>query len=356
MPVIGTQVSPYLEAGDWQFSYGYRYQKSDRHFVGDQEDKERESEHSQVINTIHLMDFSVTHAFSKRFSGTLALPVQFATRSSPIRDAEGDIISRDTQRANGIGDMVLSGMVWLLDPNEFLNTNVALSLGPKFPTGQDDVRHKATIRQGSNFIREERTVDQSIQPGDGGFGFVAGIQVFYTMFEKYTWFLQGSYLFNPRNTNGVPTFRTLAGEEVMSVADSYIGKAGLGMPIPFLDKYGFGCSLAGRVEGVPVRDVIGESDGFRRPGLAFSIEPGISWVYGNHLLGLSAPVALYRNRFQSVADQNAEPERHGDAAFADYLILFSYSWRFAGPARPTSPASSDTEAPPRVYIPAPVAQ
>jgi hypothetical protein len=45
---------------------------------------------------------------------------------------------------------------------------------------------------------------------------------------------------------------------------------------------------------------------------------------------LNVPVALYRNRTQSLTDiENSTPERevHGDAAFADYLINFSLAWR-----------------------------
>jgi len=334
--VIGTQGSPYLEAGSWQFNYGYRYQKSDRHFTGDHEDKERASEHSEVINTLHLMDFGVTHAFTRRFGASLAVPVQFATRSTPIRDATGDVIDRDTQRANDIGDMVLNGTMWLLDPEKYLDFNLQLGLGAKLPTGDADVRHMATVRQGNTFLREERTVDQSIMPGDDGFGFIVSFQGFWQFLENFTLFTQGAYLFNPRDTNGVPTFRTGSGEEIMSVTDAYLAKLGVGMPIPFLGQYGFGCSIAGRVEGIPTYDAIGNENGFRRPGIAVSVEPGISWSYAGHTLGLSAPIAVYRNRFQSVPDKEADPERHGDAAFADYLILFSYSWVFAGPSQGVS--------------------
>ncbi len=343
VPVLGTQGSPYLEAGTWQFNYGYRYQKSDRHFTGSHEDKEREREHSQVINKVHLMDFGLTYAFTKRVNGSVSLPVLFATRSSPVRNAQREVIDRDLQRAEGIGDMVIQGSGWILDPEEFLKGNIGLSLGVKLPTGQDDVRHKATVRTGNVFTREERTADQSIQPGDGSFGAILGMQGFYNFFEKFTGFAQGSYLLNPRATNGVPTFRTGSGEQEMSVTDAYLAKVGLARPIPFLEQYGLSLSLAARLEGVPVRDLIGSSKGFRRPGYAIAIEPGIAWSWKGHTLGVSAPVALYRNRQRSVPDDRAEPQRHGDAAFADYLILVSYSWAFGGPGQSSPSASAPVE-------------
>ena len=49
-------------------------------------------------------------------------------------------------------------------------------------------------------------------------------------------------------------------------------------------------------------------------------------VKGKNAVTLSVPVAIYRNRFQSVPDKARGA--HGDAAFADYLILAGYSRRF----------------------------
>jgi hypothetical protein len=344
VPVLGAQGSPYLEAGSWQLNFGYRYQKSDRHFTGNSEERARAREHSEVINDVHLFDFGVTHAFTKRINGSLSVPVLIGTRSSPVRDANRDIVGRDTQRAEAIGDIVVQGSVWLLDPEVHLDKNIQLSLGADLPTGDADVRHRATVRQGNDFFREERTLDQSVQPGDDSFGFIVGLQAFYVFLERYTLFAQGSYLFNPRDVNNVPTFRGGSGESVMSVTDAYIGKAGIATPIPWLEEYGFSASVAARVEGVPVNDALGEDNGFRRPGYAVSIEPGIAWRYGKHTLGLSAPLAVYRNREQSVPDKQATPNRHGDAAFADYLILFSYSYVFGGPEKPAAasvPATAD---------------
>ena len=38
---------------------------------------------------------------------------------------------------------------------------------------------------------------------------------------------------------------------------------------------------------------------------------------------MAVPIALYRNRTRSVADR-AVPGRHGDAAFADYVVFLGY--------------------------------
>jgi hypothetical protein len=50
------------------------------------------------------------------------------------------------------------------------------------------------------------------------------------------------------------------------------------------------------------------------------------YVRGKSAFSLGVPFAIYRNRLISVPD--AARGAHGDAAFADYLILAAYSRRF----------------------------
>ena len=93
-----------------------------------------------------------------------------------------------------------------------------------------------------------------------------------------------------------------------------------------LPKYGLAVSLYGRMEGVPVRDIFGGSDGFRRPGYAVSIEPGLLFAVKDYTVSVSVPVALQRNRLRSTSD--IKDNTWGDAAFADYLWQFGISKRF----------------------------
>jgi hypothetical protein len=134
----------------------------------------------------------------------------------------------------------------------------------------------------------------------------------------------------PEEKNGVKTFRRNSFEAEMSIADSYMGR--LGVQYLAWQKYGLTVSLAGRIEGVPAEDLIGGSDGFRRPGYAVSVEPGVSAMFGTWTIGVYAPVAVYRNRVRSVADfqQSAATgeHEHGDAAFADFSIIASLSKSF----------------------------
>lgn len=115
----------------------------------------------------------------------------------------------------------------------------------------------------------------------------------------------------------------------MSVPDQIALRAGLSYLIPVT---GLGAYLGGRWKSVPVHDLIGGSEGFRRPGKIFSIEPGLNYSFKSLQLNLDMPIALIRNRTQSVPDKETEAitgePRHGDAAFADYLINFGVTYRF----------------------------
>jgi len=110
----------------------------------------------------------------------------------------------------------------------------------------------------------------------------------------------------------------------MSIPDQYLVRAGTFASLPSLPNLAFG--LGGRFEGIPVRDVFGPDDGFRRPGYAVSVEPSVVLAHGGHTFSLAVPVAVMRNRQQSIPDK--ANNYTGDAAFADWLLLFSWSFRF----------------------------
>jgi len=86
--------------------------------------------------------------------------------------------------------------------------------------------------------------------------------------------------------------------------------------------FGLSGYFGGRIEGVPSHDAFGGSRGFRRPGYAVSVEPGISYGFNSMSVFFSLPIALYRNRVQSYDDLEKTRVNgvftNGDAAFADY--------------------------------------
>jgi len=320
--VVGAQGSPYLEEGHWQISLGYRWQRSDRHFSGIEEQKIREVTHTESINEIHLFDLGATYQITERLSLSGSLPYLIAERSEPISGIHGE---RNHTEARGFGDFSLVPRFWVLQPSEHPTGNLSLGIGGKAPTGEDAAKDNFVVRNRETGQREVvvQAVDQSIQPGDGGWGIVLDVQAFKSL-GYFTPYATGTYLINPQDTNHVRTGRSARGEEVMSVPDQYLGRIGISMGNPWIE--GLAVSVGGRVEGVPPKDLWGDSNGFRRPGYAFSIEPGIAFSIKGHTFGLSAPIAVWRERQRSVPE--AANHTHGDAAFADYVILFGYSYRF----------------------------
>jgi hypothetical protein len=308
-------------AGEWSVSGNYRYFKSFRHFVGTEEQVERVEEHTNVINRSSFYDLSVSYSFTDRLFGTIVLPFVDHSRES----GRGE---RTFVYSQGLSDIRASVGYWLFDFNKQVQSNLSVSLGIKSNTGDYKATDIHAPREGRP---DERPVDQSIQPGDGGIGVTFELQGYHMLTNDL--FVSGGfyYLLNPRETNGVLTYRSQESEAIMSVPDQIALRAGLTYNIPVT---GLGVYLGGRWESVPVHDLIGGSEGFRRPGHVLSVEPGVSYDYKKLQLNLNLPIALIRNRTQSVPDKETErltgEPRHGDAAFADYLVNVGITYRFGG--------------------------
>ena len=298
--------------GQWTLSIGYRGIRSARHFVGTVEQKERQEQATAVVNKVHLFDVAVGYALTPRVTLTASVPIMFAKRKN----------GRTPDRvfhSSGIGDISLGARMWLIRPPSESRQNVAFGVGLKLPTGKPDVTNTFMTATGP----VTSVGDQSIQLGDGGVGVVLDMQA-YKAVKFMTFFAAGTYLVNPRNTNGVQTGRGRPSEAIMSVADQYAARIGVAVPAPKIR--GLSMSFAGRIEGSPVRDIIGKSEGFRRPGYVISVEPGFIYSRGRDTWSISMPIAVERNRRRSVPD--IADGRHGDAAFADNLLLIGYSRRF----------------------------
>lgn len=316
-----------VAAHQWLGSLAYRWYRSDRHFVGDVEQPQRQALGNEVINDVHAFDVGVTYGFTAQWSATLALPFTFADRSSLY---EHDFTNRHTMHAGGLGDLRLVTDVWLLDPHKHMDGNLALGVGFKAPTGDD---HAADISYRSTG-QVYRPVDPSIQPGDGGWGIILQLQAYQKIVNNLFAYVNGSYMMTPEEQNDTqltiadqPRFATLLTplRTYDTIADQYLGRGGFSYLI--WPKQGLSLSLGARIEGIPVYDAIGGSMGFRRPGYTISIEPGLAWTFKRNSLAINTPVAVYRNRERS-APEIALGLPGGDAAFADYSIAVSFTHTF----------------------------
>lgn len=308
-----------LGGGDWLVGVSYRWLHSDRHFVGDEEQPQRQANGTEVINNSHFVDLSVQYAFTPRWSAGVTLPWVNSDRSSLYEHKGNASGERYHTQADGIGDVRAVAYAWILDPAKMPQWNLQLGLGFKAPTGESAATD--TFYRTTGPVVDY--VDQSIQPGDGGWGLVTELNGYWLFMPRATAYVQGSYLFNPQEMNDTPN---RARSTYYSVTDQYFGRAGVSYVI--VPKWGLSLSLGGRIEGVPVYDAIGGDDGFRRPGFSIGIEPGLEVMKGRYFAAVTAPVALYRNREQSYQDKLRTPPGHGDAAFADYVITVSFGVRF----------------------------
>ena len=315
----------------WQLNTSYRYFKSFRHFVGTEEQKERTQQNTEVINWSHSMTFSLVRHLSNRWSLSLDVPVLAYTRSSLYEHAGNSAGpgGRHKTRSFGLGDIRVAAYRWLLDPMKSMKGNVQVGFGLKLATGDYQYQDFFVKGDGTKVLGP---VDQSIQLGDGGTGFTTEVNAYYNFNKTIGVYGNGYYLINPREQNGTSTARggtpsataITYGTSTMSVPDQFMARLGANVNV---QKLGF--SLGGRVEGIPSKDLVGGSSGFRRPGYVVSIEPGMSLTFRKVTAFVTVPVAVKRDRTQSYSDKLRTAATgtytQGDAAFADYLVSIGFN-------------------------------
>lgn len=300
----------------FQFSMNYRYFRSFRHFRGTEEETRRVTEGTNVINNDNSWLLGVEYAANNRWSFSVTMPFLYIDRSSLYEHMGNSSGQRFHTHSQGLGDIRVVADYNLMPTN--VKNRLSVGLGAKLPTGNYNYKDYFHTTDGL----ELRPVDQSIQPGDGGFGVVVEFDEGYLVGPHTQLYVNGVYMFNPRSTNGTVTRN---GSE-LSVSDQYIAR--LGSRYTLKDAQ---FALGARVEGIPTHDVVGKSSGFRRPGYIYSLDPSVSYRLGNHAFALNVPVAIIRARTQNVDDiektGNTGTFSNGDAAFADYLISVAYSYR-----------------------------
>jgi hypothetical protein len=317
----------------WTLGINNRYFKSYKHFVGTDEQKQRVQNGTEVINHVFSTEFGITRQFNDRWSFGFFVPIISNARSSMYEhygNSSKDPDARRSTHAFGLGDVRFAAYYWLADPAKAEKANVQLGLGIKLPTG--DYKYQDYFYKNDS-VKVLGPVDQSIQLGDGGTGITLEVNSFYNISRPVSLYFNGFYLSNPREQNGVSTARGGVasassignGSDVMSVPDQFMFRIGANYSVS-----DFTFSGGMRMECVPAKDLIGGSNGFRRPGYVISAEPVVAYKVGKTQLYLSVPVAVQRNRTQSVPDkirtEMTGVYTKGDAAFADYTINFGIAF------------------------------
>jgi hypothetical protein len=317
-------------AARWQLTINNRYYKSFKHYIGTTYQKQRQVLGNEVINHAYTGDIAIYRILNPRWTLMLDLPVSANARSQTY--LQNGAYNRFSTHAFGEGDIRFAVYRWLLDPVKMPKGNIQVGLGIKLPTGNDNVQDYFKT---SDSTKTYGPVDQSIQLGDGGTGLTLEINAFYNFSKKVGVYGNFFYLSSPVNQNGVSNAHggpvsasSIAnGSNIMSVPDQYLVRAGVNMQFNRLF-----VSAGLRDDCLPVHDLIGGSDGFRRPGYIISAEPGMTYVFPKVSLYAYVPIALIRDRTQSVPDKISTAltgvYTHGDAAFANCVVNIGANIRF----------------------------
>lgn len=364
--MFGANASPYSRPGEWQINASSRNLVSNDHYNGTVEQLQRQQNQNYITNRQNLLDISVTRAITRRVSVTLGVPFVYSAWAfrDPASPLPGPRVE-SPQWGRGLGDISVTSRAWIFNPSTHPDWNVAAGGGLKLPTGNSgykdtfvDVRGFLPGIQGvpqPNFVRREtlQYVDQSVQPGDGGWGVMTDAQAFWRVRRVFL-FASGSYLINPQDTNDTPSILQIlglntatgpnAGLGVNSIPDQYLARVGGSVQV----WKGVAASLAWRMEGLRRYDLIGDSHGWRRPGTAMFVEPGVSYSHGPHTVSLNVPIGYYYKRHR-----NAYTGNPGDATFPRHIFLTSYSFRLG---KRSGPPATDQPGPPAAPPSAPAVQ
>jgi hypothetical protein len=322
-PTLGDPIKSAQGAGLWQIGLAYRRLHADQFYIGHDYRPESVPGGLQSSVNINTVELGLSYAPTRRFAVSLGVPISTGTHAGAEDDKALHVVS-----ATGVGDVSVVGTMWVLDPPFHAKGNIAVGLGLKAPTGQNAKSGDWHTATGS----VQRAVDPSVQLGDGGWGMILRTEAFRQIYRRTAVYAAGAYLANPREHSNA-TFTTAYGVVApIGVADEYSAHAGI--TVDASRRRGLSLSLGGRIDGIPVRDVIGGGDeSFRRPGYAVYVEPGMALRLSGSpvspaasMFTLGVPIRVDQNRMASLLE--VAHGRHGGGNFAPFLIFAGYAKRW----------------------------
>lgn len=313
LPGLGRNIGP-LRAHQWQLDVAYRYLHTDQFYVGSEVNDSAGPFGTGPDITVHSWEFTLNYGLTNRINLALRFPFAAGTVSRLYAD-----LNRHRNSATGLGDISAIGTIWVWDPSKHPRGNVALGFGVKTPSGDNAVSGRVFPASGPP---TRAPVDQPIQLGDGGWGIILQTQAYRTMSRRTSGYVNASYLLSPKETTDV--LSPIPGRR-WGAPDIY--SARLGVAYALFPEKALSLSLGPRIDGLPLRDLIGGNDGdIRRPGYTLFIDPGVTFTHGRHTFWVNTPVRIHQDFKRSVAD--IEDNRLGGGDLAKYLVLTGYSIRF----------------------------
>ncbi|HZS98849.1 MAG TPA: hypothetical protein VFA40_18840 [Terriglobales bacterium] len=313
LPGLGRNIGP-LKAHEWQVDVAYRYLYTDQFYVGSEINDSAGPFGKGPSIKIHSWELTVNYGVTSRLS--LALRFPFSAGSATRLFADNNL---HTTAAAGLGDISAIGTVWLWNPTKHTKGNLALGFGVKTPSGDNAVIDRFFPASGPP---TRAPVDQSIQLGDGGWGVILQTQAYRAISSRTSGYVNASYLLSAKEKTDVPS--PIPGG-VLGVPDIYSVRVGVAYAL--LAERGLSMSLGPRIDGIPIRDLIGGGDNnFRRPGYSLFIDPGVTFNHGRNTFWINVPIRIHQDFKRSLAD--IEHNRVGGGDLAKYLVFTGYSVRF----------------------------
>jgi len=313
-PNFGGQQSPYFQAREWQIGIAVRRVATNRFFVGTHEDPTKAPGGQPLYLRLNSADVSFTYATSERLSFTIVVPMSHSTGSNVYPDLQRHEVS-----STGIGDINVTGNLWLGTPAAHLKGNVLVGFGIKAPTGRNDVLGNSYDAQGNV---SQKPLVQTLQLGDGGWAVQLQSQAFRQVSTRGSVYLSGLYSVSLQQHTDV-----LSPEgSLWAVPDVYSLRTGFSYGIKA--EPAISMSLGWRMDGTMVSDLVGgRTDYYRKPGYTMYIDPGIALQSGPIQFTLNVPVRV-RHNYMSMLINNAQTVRGGAGGVNDYVIYAGFSRRF----------------------------
>ena len=245
---VGATNSYNLSKKEVMIGANYRYFHSWRHFVGTDEQYERQhtggglgadgKDRGNAVNIYsHAVDLNFAYGLTNRIQLYAAIPFVHNERSQVLRQTAPVVYTfRYSVFAKGLGDIRIGANYWIINPARADKGNLNIGIGLKLPTGSHDEIDQAPQTNGTY---RYAVMDQALQPGDGGLGISLELQGFVKIYKGIYGFANGYYLFNPRESNGsfksAPTvvkdsagntLGTLTGYNIYASPDQYFARAG----------------------------------------------------------------------------------------------------------------------------------
>jgi hypothetical protein len=314
-PGLGGQNGQDVAQHEWQVGVAYRRLTADKWYVGHGEREDLAPFGKPLSLNINSLDLTVRYGLTSRVNAALTLPFSRGVQRRYYADGQPHSVS-----ASGLGDVNLIANVWLADPVDQPARNLAIGIGVKAPTGNNNSHDD--FFTATNTVRAQ--VDQSIQLGDGGLGLILQTQAYDRIVGSAYGYFSGSYLVSPKKKTDVQFVKAdgTGSGIFLSVPDVYSARGGFAYTL--WPAHGGVGTLGARVDGIPLRDLVGGGDdGFRRPGYSVFADPGLTFAVASGTVTLSVPV-----RVAQYFGPDLTPGHPVGGDLANHLVFASYTVRF----------------------------